>query len=182
MMTTRLFGTSPLAAVCRAAGVLALVIGTAVTPARAQSAPPAEETATAAAEQPPPPRGLFGNIGRWVDDSLAGVTSRLKGANEQLGAVGGQAAGAALDAAATVARLPATGVVNGRERCETAANGAPDCLAATAALCKAKGFAAGRSLDVETSRKCPTQAWLSGRAPKLSDCTTEYAVTRAICQ
>jgi hypothetical protein len=40
-------------------------------------------------------------------------------------------------------------VVSGHEQC-TAANGAPDCAAAGNALCRARGFEAGASVDTQT--------------------------------
>jgi hypothetical protein len=40
-------------------------------------------------------------------------------------------------------------VVSGHERC-TAANDTPDCNAAGQALCRAKGFQAGASVDTQT--------------------------------
>ena len=74
-----------------------------------------------------------------------------------------------------------SGVVTGRERCLVAANGAPDCLAATEALCKSKGFSAGNSLDIQTAERCKAHVWLGATAqPK--DCTTESFVTRAVCR
>jgi hypothetical protein len=41
-------------------------------------------------------------------------------------------------------------VVSGRERCTVTPNGAPDCNAAGNALCRARGFEAGASLDTQT--------------------------------
>ena len=37
-----------------------------------------------------------------------------------------------------------------------------------ATLCRAKGFATGRILDIEASRKCPAEVLLSGRVRKVS--------------
>jgi hypothetical protein len=91
-----------------------------------------------------------------------------------------------------VTRLPATvglpqvglpsSLVTGRTRCVAAANGAPDCLAATEALCKSKGFTAGNSLDIQSAQRCKAHVWLSGRAGEPTDCTTESFVTRAMCR
>jgi hypothetical protein len=41
-------------------------------------------------------------------------------------------------------------VVSGREQCAAALNGAADCSAAGNALCRAKGFQAGSSVDTQT--------------------------------
>ena len=101
----------------------------------------------------------------------------------------GQGAGVAKDAAdgargtaSTVARLPLTRVVSGRERCP-AAGGGPDCRAATDALCRGKGYSSGTSVDVQSAQKCPAWVWLSGRSSSAeSECTTETFVMRAVCQ
>ncbi len=68
-----------------------------------------------------------------------------------------------------------------RERCPAAPNGAPDCQSAAEALCRGKGFKAGKILDTQTEQKCPARLLLSGRAPNASGCSTEIFVTRAIC-
>ena len=100
--------------------------------------------------------------------------------------------GIAKGAIDAVTRLPATvglpqvglpsSMVTGRERCAAAANGAPDCVAATEALCRSKGFAAGNSLDIQSAQRCKAHVWLSGRTSEPSDCTTESFVTRAVCR
>jgi hypothetical protein len=100
--------------------------------------------------------------------------------------------GIAKGAIDAVTRLPATvglpqvglpsSMVTGRERCVVAANGAPDCLAATEALCKSKGFVAGNSLDIQSAQRCKAHVWLSGRTSEPNECTTESFVTRAVCR
>src|SRR6266849_6354748 len=101
-----------------AAGAVAILFACA---AAAQSAP---QLGVAPAAEPQPrakPPGLFGTIGRWVDDSIAGMSSGWRNARTAVGDLGDQAtgaakdaAGAARDAAATVMRLPATSIVSGR--------------------------------------------------------------------
>ena len=78
--------------------------------------------------------------------------------------------------------LPKTKIVSGRERCETAANGAPDCQGAIEALCRGKGLAAGGSLDIQSVQKCPARVWISGAQPKAGECRMESYVQRAFCQ
>jgi hypothetical protein len=142
------------------------------------------------ARQPPQSEpGVFGAIGKWVDDTLAGVTSGLGDARGALEEATGRASDtakdatdAAMDTAGKVGRIPLTSLVSGRQRCVTAANKAPDCQAATDALCRDKGFTTGRSVDVQSAQKCPAQVWISGRAPTERECTTETYVTRAMCQ
>lgn len=142
-------------------------------------APPAASSERAAEQ---PPSGLFGTISRWVDDSAASFAARLKSTRDEIGSIGEEARSAAQDAASAAARLPLSSVVTGHERCEAASNGAPDCRAAAASLCQAKGYALGRTLDIQTVQKCPAQVWLSGRAPKGGECSSESYVTRVACQ
>ena len=49
-------------------------------------------------------------------------------------------------------------------------------------MCRSKGFENGRSLDVQSEQKCPTEAWLNGRKPTDADCRVDSYVTRALCQ
>jgi hypothetical protein len=89
---------------------------------------------------------------------------------------------ASKDAASAIVRLPNTRVVEVRERCETAPNGAPDCPAAAASACRAKGFNSGRPLDVRSSEACPPAIVLLGRTPVEGECPVETVVLRAVCQ
>ena len=181
-------------------------------PAPGASAPGAPAPAQDAAPNAPPYRpGFIDAFGHFIGDSAAKLNSQLKDANDALGTqlrnandtlgsgfksanealsgVGsetGEAAkgaiGAARDTAGTIIGLPGTHIVNGRERCAEAANGAPDCRAAAEAACRGKGFASGRMLDTQSERKCPVSAFLTGRLPSREDCPAQTFVTRAICQ
>lgn len=125
--------------------------------------------------------GLIGAISRWIDESTAAMDSHIKGARRSIDDLTGRAGEVAKDAAGAVADLPKPTVVAGRQRCDTAPNGAPDCSGAVLALCRAKGFSTGQSLDIEATRKCPAEALLSGRmAPR--ECPSESTVTRALCR
>ena len=137
----------------------------------------------------PEPQGFFGTIGRWwnqaADNFNAGVTG-TRDKFKNLGQEAGVAARATVDnaksAADAVARLPGARVVRGHEKCKNAPNGAPDCVAATVALCKSKGFDnGGSSLDMTTADVCPAQVYLSGRSAG-EGCHTETFVSRALCQ
>jgi len=86
------------------------------------------------------------------------------------------------DAAGTVARLPLTNVVNGKEMCVNAPNGAPDCAAASEALCRAKGFSRGASLDITSAYRCPAAFWAERREPNDRECVNEAFVSKAACQ
>jgi hypothetical protein len=130
---------------------------------------------------------LLHALGRWFDESLANIgLNDAQGPLGNMGARTGEAArdatDAAIGAAEVVVRLPVTRVVAGRQRCDLAGNGAPDCQAAAAVVCRSKGFWSGRSVDIESAQKCPAQVWLSRRSPAPGECTLETYVTRAICQ
>src|SRR5712692_9836187 len=56
---------------------------------------PQLQTPTAQPLQPANPPGLFGTIGRWVDQSIGNVTAGLNTAREAVGDLGGQASEAA---------------------------------------------------------------------------------------
>jgi len=147
---------------------------------------------------------MLESIGRWFQDSFNRLKSDVRDARGTLKDLGGRASstakeaadvakgaakgaaeaakGAAKDAADTVARLPHARVVDGRERCTIAANGAPDCRAAAEAVCRSKGFGSGTSLDIQSAQKCPARIWFSGRSPESGECPVESFVTRAMCQ
>jgi hypothetical protein len=170
--------------------------------ARAQSPGP-EPPAAATSPAPPPsaspsaaPQGFIDAFGNWVQQ---GVSSVGAGFGAMVGVVGGQAGQAAkgaADAASTVAKSAAdvardtatsvpklpTGVIRGRERCVLTPNGAPDCRAAAEAMCRAKGYSGGASVDFETAEKCPPPYRVSSRNTPEGVCTFEHFVTSALCQ
>jgi len=166
-----------------------------------QAGQKATQDRSAAAAQPRAfEPGLLDALGRWFSNSAANVNAGLKGTQETLTDLGGRAgdaakgaasaatgaakdaAEAAVGAAGDVAKFSATRVVTGRERCERAANGAPDCLTAANNVCRTNGFTTGRSLDIQSAQKCPARLWLSGRLPADGECAVETFVTRAACQ
>lgn len=176
---------------CLCAGVMAVWL---VGGARADDAaslsvapeppPPAAETARPEPVDP----GLLEGFGRWLEGSAAGLNSSLKSTRDVLGNLAGDAAQgagdaakAAADAAGAVALLPVTRVAVGRERCDLAPNGAPDCRNAAQTICRGGGYAAGTSLETQSARKCPAHVWLSGRPPSEGECRVETFVTRAAC-
>jgi len=137
-----------------------------------------------APEQP----GFFAAIGHWFDQTAinfnAGVRSmreRFQNLGQQAGVAARTTVDTAKDAAEAVGRLPNTRVVIGHEKCEIAPNGAPDCIAAAYAICQAKGFKSGKSVDMTTAEICPAQVYLSGRRSG-PGCHTETFVSRALCQ
>ena len=144
----------------------------------------------------PPRPGLLHELGQALEGSLKRFNSDLRKAGKAFGNLGQDAdkavrdtAGATRDAADLaksavddLVTLPNQRIVIGRARCTTAANGAPDCRSAAVAVCRGKGFGDGASLEVESAEKCPSQVWLSGRAPRPGECQVETYVTRAACR
>jgi hypothetical protein len=148
-----------------------------------QVMPPAPAPANAPS---PESQGFFDTFGNWVQQ---GVSNMGAGFGAVVGAVSGQAnqaakgaADVARDTATSVTKLPAAGVISGRERCILAPNGAPDCRVAAEALCRAKGYGGGTSVNFETAEKCPPPYRVSSRNTPEGVCTMEHFVTRAWCQ
>jgi hypothetical protein len=90
-----------------------------------------------------------------------------------------EAAAAQKEAADAFKNLANTRVIEGRQVCELAPNGSPDCQAAAEVICKGKGFAIGKSADITTARKCSARALLQRDE---SQCRTETVVIKAACQ
>ena len=157
---------------------------TAPPDAPAQGAPPSGPSA-APLPRLPTPSETISSIGRFIDQSISNVGAGIRGAGDAVGgassAAGGFAKGVG-DAAGAVARLPLARTVSGWEPCPLAANGAPDCEAASIALCKTKGFSTGKSVDITAAQKCPAVVWIEKRQPKEGECKDEAFVSKAICQ
>ncbi|MCW5689404.1 MAG: hypothetical protein KIT76_12735 [Pseudolabrys sp.] len=173
--------------VARAAlgGVFAGLILVCAAVAEAQSPTP-----PAAGPPPPSPQepGVLESIGRWLDRQSDNLAASFKDAGKGVQNFGREAGVAAQttvegakDAAGNVVRIPAARIVTGHEICKVAPNGAPDCVAAATAMCKARGFASGSSADMTTADVCPAKVYLSGRSTG-PECRTETFVSRAFCQ
>jgi hypothetical protein len=182
------------------------VLSMQIAVAQQQTVPPSEPNAPAVTQPKPESRGFFEAIGRWFDEGTAGFRSHMAGAKTSidefnqraeetrksigdsaaeisknaLGA-GVSAADATRDAMGAVAKLPMARVVSGRERCLTAPNGAPDCLAAAEALCRKQGFTTGKSIDFTSAESCPVRTYLGGKQSE-NECTTVTFISRAMCQ
>lgn len=167
------------------------------TPQQYNAPEPAAPAGAAPAAAPsaslPTPPEVIGALGRLLNQSISNVgaaaNAGVKGAGETIGATSNAAGDLArgvtsgvTDAAGTVARLPLSNVVAGFQRCAIAGNGAPDCGIASAALCQSKGFSTGSSIDITSSRKCPSSVWTQGREPMPGECQEESFVSRAMCQ
>ena len=181
--------SSVLAPASAGLGVLLLVVAALAQDVQpAQPAPPQAqpsiEPAPPAAATPGPSfqPGFIDAFGRLLEQGAAKLKSDVQGAQENFDKLGKGARDAAKDATSGLIGLPGARVVSGRERCATAQNGAPDCLAAAATVCRGKGFQTGKSLDTQSEQKCPARLLLSGRPPNDTDCATEIYVTRAMCQ
>jgi hypothetical protein len=156
-----------------------------------QPAPP-----QASAPQPVPPApgakpeesGVFESIGRFFDqgassfrEHIGRARERVDDFNSQARATGQGAIDVTRDAVGAVVSLPSARMVQGRQVCPVAANGAPDCQSAAERLCKEKGFSSGKSMDFTSSERCPPRVWVSGRRAE-GECTTETFISRAMCQ
>jgi hypothetical protein len=173
-LAARRAASSLLACVC--AGAIPLTAALAQEGASGNMGAPAEQS------------GFFGGIARWFDQQASKIGSGFKDAGSPVEKFGHQAgvaatttATAAKNAADAMVRIPSARVVTGREKCKVAPNGAPDCVAAANALCKAKGFGAGQSADMTTTEVCPPQVYLSGRTSG-AGCRTETYLSSALCQ
>lgn len=161
--------------------MLCLSLALVVAPVAAQQvqAPP-EEPAQAASRGGGLIEALGDFFGKAAENlSLKSTTDTITDFNRKAGEATRDAAKAAGD---NLGRLPGTRVASGRSLCVVAANGAPDCVTAAAALCKSKGFGGGASIATESGEKCPAQVWLSGRSPRPGECRMETFVTSAVCQ
>ena len=130
---------------------------------------------------------VFGDIGRWFDQSMTSIGDQFRSAgkgidnfNREAETAAKTASSAAADAADTVARLPKTRMVSGHQTCAITDNGAPDCATAADKLCQAKGLKSGTSVDVTSARECPTRAIIQREAR--AECKNVTFVTRAMCQ
>jgi hypothetical protein len=145
------------------------------TPQPGEEAPPAQK------ENP----GLINEIGKLIDNpsSIFPSFPGLKSPRETLDDLNARAKETAKDASDGLSRLttPAQ-MVKGRVACPVAANGAPDCKAASDKLCQSKGFKEGKSLDTDSAQACSAAALLSGGNREPGNCRTENYVTRALCQ
>ena len=129
--------------------------------------PPAVIEASPPVTRLPTPAESFNAIGRFLGGATDAAGDVAKGVG---------------DAAGAVARLPLTNVVSGKEMCINAPNGAPDCAAASEAMCRSKGFSRGASLDITSAYRCPAGFWAERREPNDKECVNESFVSKAVCQ
>jgi hypothetical protein len=138
-------------------------------------------------------RGKFEDLGKQSDaaareaaaatqGAVQSATQATKGAADATENAVKGAAEATKNAANTIFRLPGIRVVEVRQRCNVAPNGAPDCRTAATNACRSKGFTSGNPVDVRSSQNCPPAVWLSGREPGAGECPEETVVLMAACR
>lgn len=161
-----------------------------------------------APEEPRKPGNVFDAIGQWWDKSKADFKQSVdennakwrqsvdeqnakwkQGVDEQnakwreLNAknekAAKDAATASRDAMEAFKNLSNIKIVEGRQVCELAANGSPDCQTAAEVFCKSKGFATGKSADITTTRKCKAASLFRRES---HECKVETVVIKAACQ
>ena len=178
-----------LRALAAAAALLCLAVTASAQDANTAGNPP--QAAPTPSHQP----GMLDGVGRWFKDSFGRIGREVEGASASFGGWRERANSAAQDAtnaamgaaeaargaADAVAKLPNARVVDARERCKLAANGAPDCQSAAESVCKSKGYGTGSSFEIQSAQKCSARTWLSGN-PDRSACEMESFVTRSLCQ
>jgi hypothetical protein len=179
---------------CLCAGAILFTAALALAQQQPNPPPPAGTAA-------PPPQslaptvekpGFLAGVSQWFSEQAANLKSNLSGAVSGVENFGQKARQGADDAAKStvstvkdtadaVIKIPATRLVSGNEPCALAANGAPDCAAAATALCKAKGFASGKSAATTAAEICKPEVYLAGRN-RGPGCHTETSVSSALCQ
>jgi len=156
--------------------------------ASAQSSRPQAMATAAAASAPDRPAepDVFDRIGRWFDRSIGNFNDGVKdtfGGFDQFGdRMHGALKGAARDVTGSVGSPVLPNIVSKRQRCEPAANGAPDCRRAAEAACRSSGYARGRSLQTQSEQVCSLPRLFSQEASKPHGCRTETHVLRSICR
>jgi hypothetical protein len=153
----------------------------------AKSAADATKGATDTAKEAPKSAtttsgGVVNNAVEATKGAATTASDAVKGAAATAGDAMKGAFDATKNAATSIVKLPNTRVVDMRETCAKAPNGASDCTDAAANGCRGKGFSGGKVLEVRTAEKCDIAALQSGRLPGRDDCGVETTVIRAVCQ
>jgi hypothetical protein len=187
---------SPLAAALWIAAAGMAIADDSQSPARpgaVQQAPAAPPPAASFPAQPAPAfkPGFLHQLGVWWNDGFANFNDKMKNAKDKLDTLqteqsakdAGKATQEAVkNAAQAVVRLPSTRMFELHDRCQAAANGAPDCPAAANSACRNKGFNTGQPLGVSTSQVCPPAVLMSGRHPVAGECRDETYILGVVCQ
>ena len=163
-------------------------------PAATQPTPAAVGSSSGSLPQQPPPAfkpGFLHQLGEWWGQSFGDFHTKMNNAKDRLEDLRTDqstkdATAATQDAlkgaAQAVVRLPSTRMFELHDKCQPAANGAPDCPTAANNACRVKGFSAGKPMGISTSQVCSPQALLSGRSPTAADCHDETYILGVVCQ
>ena len=135
-------------------------------------------------EAPPTPPRSSARSADFIDQSISNVGCRREGAGETFGgatdAAGDLAKGVG-DAAGTVARLPLTNVVTGKEMCASRRTARPIATRRAWRCARRRALRAAASLDItsvaQVSRR---RLWRERREPNDSECVNEAFVSSAI--
>jgi hypothetical protein len=166
----------------RAAACAALLFGWSVATATGQSADPGR-SGSAPAAGADADADMFDRIGRWFDRSVSDFNDGLKDTftdrqpppaappqRDTSGLAGSPASPLGFD------------IISQRQKCEPAANGAPDCPRAAEVACRSRGYTTGTSLQTQSERICSLPTLFPQEGPRPRRCRTEAYVLRAICQ
>jgi hypothetical protein len=145
-------------------------------------------TGAAHGQQTQPAPDALHRFTHWLDRSVTDVRDGFQHAVTAVRQAGDRThdavKGAAADATGKLDSLQHLHmqVVAERQRCVVAANGAPDCRRTAEAICRAHGFASGKSLEIQSAEKCPLTALIGGRGSSAGECHTETYIVRSVCQ
>ena len=156
-------------------------------------APAASSPGDSIPQQPPASYkpGFLHQLGVWWDQGIGDFNNKMKNAKDRLDDLGSSqpakdATTATQDALKkatdAVVHLPTTRMFELHDKCQLAANGAPDCPAAASNACRGKGFSAGKPMGISTSQVCSPAALMSGRTPGPGDCHDETYILGVVCQ
>jgi hypothetical protein len=156
-------------------------------------APAASPPAAAFPQQPPASYkpGFLHQLGVWWDQGIGDFNNKMKNAKDRFDDLGSSQPAkdattatqeALKNATDAVVHLPTTRMFELHDKCQLAANGAPDCPAAAANACHGKGFSAGKPMGISTSQVCSPAGLMSGRQPSRADCHDETYILGVVCQ
>jgi hypothetical protein len=177
-----------------AAALSGLLVGAAIADDGQSSAAASTASSGNSLPQQPPASykpGFLHQLGVWWDQGIGDFNNKMKNAKDKLDDLSSSqpakdATAATQDAlknaADAVVHLPATRMFELHDKCQTAANGAPDCPTAAANACRGKGFSAGKPMGISTSQVCSPAALMAGRAPGPADCHDETYILGVVCQ
>jgi hypothetical protein len=168
-----------------AAALSVLLVGVAIAD-DGQSSASANTTGQAPAGSPPvtafpqqPPAsykpGFLHQLGVWWDQGIGDFNNKMKTAKDRFDDLGSSQPAkdattatqeALKNATDAVTHLPTTRMFELHDKCQVAANGAPD----------------GKPMGISTSQVCSPAGLMSGRQPSRADCHDETYILGVVCQ